>query len=140
MNPAEQPVDTLLLTGAFLPTLCVLLLGSVTQVNQSEGALHSAEGSTFHTVLEWEVEFMNTPNLEDMGCGTSSATKDKKSEKGEFQECACLPEWKGEGELGSSSAPFSITHMVLKLPREIFHQTSSLELKVKYWDNVGNYL
>ncbi|XP_059739871.1 serine/threonine-protein phosphatase with EF-hands 1 isoform X3 [Bos taurus] len=24
---------------------------------------------------------MNTPNLEDMGCGTSSATKDKKSEK-----------------------------------------------------------
>lgn len=24
---------------------------------------------------------MNSPNLEDMGCGTSSATKDKKSEK-----------------------------------------------------------
>lgn len=52
MNPAEQPLDTLLLTGAFLPPLCVLLIRICDPGESVRRGSSQRKGKPFHTVLE----------------------------------------------------------------------------------------
>lgn len=147
MNPAEKPFDTLLLTGAFLPPPSpsrVFLIriydwgGSARSGSSQHKGRHLS-----HCVLEWEVKFMSTHDLEDMGCGTSSSTKDRKSEKGECQR-GCLSSWmKREPEwAGFAFSPFpgQGSHLLPQPPPALVHKAPSLELKVECWHHTGNYL
>lgn len=114
MNPAEQPLDTLLLTGAFLPPpSCVFLIRIYDWGGSARSGSSQHKGRHFsHSVLEWEVKFMSTHDLEDMGCGTSSSTKDRKSEKGECQR-GCLSSWmNGEQSQSEPDSPSPLSRAV----------------------------
>lgn len=123
MNPARQPLDTLLLTGAFLPPpppACVFLIRIYAWGGSARRGSSQHKGRHFsHSVSEWEVQFMSTHDLEDMGCGTSSSTKDRKSEKGECQwevGGARFLEWPRESEPASPSPLSQGSHSLLQPP------------------------
>lgn len=86
---------------------------------------------------------MSTHDLEDMGCGTSSSTKDRKSEKGECQwevGGARFLDRPRESEPASPSPLSRGSHSLLQPPRALVHKVPSLQLKAECWQNAGNYL